>query len=344
MGIYKREIIWYIDYYVHGKRIRERVGPNKRLAETVLKKREIEIAENKFLDIRKRIKIRFKDIASTYLKTYSEPNKKSARRDAISIRHLNSCFGDQLLDQIAAEDIEMYKVKRKEKVSSATVNREIACLKHIFTKAIEWGKVSESPTKRVKLFRENNKRIRYLENEEIPRLCGACPDWLKPVVLVALNTGMRKGEILNLKWRDIDFRKRIVYITNSKVGYREIPLNDLLYKVLLRVSKNKEIPYIFCHKNGKPLKDIRRSFSLALERAEIEDFRFHDLRHTFASHLVMAGIDLKTVQELLGHKTIEMTLRYSTFPQITSGELLMFWERRWSQIGHKLLVKKKNLS
>lgn len=103
MSIYKRERIWYIDCYVCGKRIRERVGPNRRLAETVLKKREIEIAENKFLDIRKRIKIRFKDIASTYLKTYSEPNKKSARRDAISICHLNSCFGDQFLDQIAAE-------------------------------------------------------------------------------------------------------------------------------------------------------------------------------------------------------------------------------------------------
>jgi len=102
-----------------------------------------------------------------------------------------------------------------------------------------------------------------------------------------------------------------MYITDSKVGNHKIPLNDLLYKGLLRVRKNEKSPYVFCHKNGKPHKDIRRSFSLALERAEIEGFQFHDLRHTFASHLVMAGIDLKTVQELLGHKTIEMTLRYS---------------------------------
>lgn len=311
MGVYRRRRIWYIDYYVRGRRVRERVGSSKRLADTVLKKKEVEIAENRFLDIRKQGKIRFRNGADSYLKTYSEPNKKSARRDSISIRHLKAHFGNQFLDQLTPEDIEAYKANRKEKVSSATVNREIACLKHIFTKAIEWGKISRNPALKVKLFREKNRRVRYLEKEEIPRLCEACRDWLRPIVLVALNTGMRKSEILRLKWADVDFRRRIIYVLDAKTGEREIPLNDLLFKVLLRVRKNPKSPYIFCHKNGKPYKDIRRSFELALERAEIDDFRFHDLRHTFASHLVMGGVDLKTVQELLGHKTIQMTLRYS---------------------------------
>lgn len=143
MGVYRRKRIWYIDYYVRGRRVRERVGPSKRLAETVLKKREVEIAENRFLDIRKQGKIRFGNGADRYLKTYSEPNKKSARRDSISIRHLKAQFGGQFLDQLTPEDIEAYKAKRKEKVSSATVNREIACLKHILTKLLNGEKSAE---------------------------------------------------------------------------------------------------------------------------------------------------------------------------------------------------------
>ena len=312
MGVYKREKIWYIDFYANGRRIRERVGPNKRMAETALKKREVQVAENRFLEIRgKTEKITFTVMAESYLKTYSEPNKKSAWRDQISINHLTSYFGKKFLHEITPEDVEKYKAKRRKEVSGSTVNRELACLKHIFTKAVKWKKVKKNPTLEVKLFKESGKRVRYLEKEDIVRLCESCSDWLRPIVLTALNTGMRRNEILNLKWRDIDFRRRIIYITDSKVGKREVPLNDLLFKVLLRVRKNEKSPYIFCHKNGKPRKDIRDSFKLGLKRAGIKDFHFHDLRHTFASHLVMSGVDLKTVQELLGHRTIEMTLRYS---------------------------------
>jgi len=152
-----------------------------------------------------------------------------------------------------------------------------------------------------------------LEKEEIARLIPACPSYLEPIVTVALNTGMRKGEILNLKWNDLDFRNRLIYILQTKnKKVRKIPMNNIVFRTLLRVRKNPKSPYVFCKKkDGSPYRDIRDGFKNALKRAGIRHLRFHDLRHTFASHLVMAGVDLKSVQELLGHRTFDMTLRYS---------------------------------
>ncbi|MEA1964231.1 MAG: site-specific integrase [Candidatus Aerophobetes bacterium] len=151
-----------------------------------------------------------------------------------------------------------------------------------------------------------------METKEIEALCNACAPYLKPIILTAVNTGIRKGKLLNLKWSDLDFHNRLIYLSDTKgAKKREIPMNEIMYKTLLRIRKNPDSPYVFCHKNGKPYKDLRASLDKAARKAGIERFRFHDLRHTFASHLVMAGVDLKTVQELLGHKTIEMTLRYA---------------------------------
>ena len=138
------------------------------------------------------------------------------------------------------------------------------------------------------------------------------PDHLKAILITALNTGMRKGEILGLKWKDINFRQRVIVLLDTKNNERrEVPINKLLFEVLLPLRKNPDSPYVFSKKNGKPYSNVRTSFETTKEKAGIEDFRFHDLRHTFASHLVMAGVGLRTVQELLGHKSYEMTLRYT---------------------------------
>jgi len=312
MGVYKRGTIWYIDYYAGYKRMRERIGPSRRQAETVLKKKLVQVAENRFLEVEKYEKIRFERMTDLYLENYSKPNKKSSRRDITSINNLKPFFAGKYLHEIIPLDMEKYKKKRQAQVSNATVNREVACLKHIFTKAIEWGIVKKNPGKQVKLLRERNTRVRYLEEEEIKRLYDSCAEHLKPIVTVALNTGMRKEEILNLKWKDLDFRNKIIYILDTKNNERqEIPINDIVYRALLALREKSESPWVFSKKNGERYGNIRKAFEGAKKRAGITDFRFHDLRHTFASYLVMAGIDLKTVQELLGHKTFNMTLRYA---------------------------------
>ena len=311
MGVFKRNKIYYIDYSCDGRRIKKAISESKKIAEAVLCKRKTEIAEDKYLDIKKNKKIRFEDFADEYLEIHSK-SKKSYYTDEKIIGLLKKLFEGKCLHQITTLDIEKFKSERIKKVSPATVNRTLAVLKSIFNRAIAWGKVDSNPFRGVKLFKENNQRLRFLEQEEIPILLSRCCEHLKPIVILALNTGMRKGEILGLKWQNIDFKRNIIHLFKTKNGEkREVPLNDISKGALVAIIKHTDSPYIFCNKDGKPYGDIKKSFLTAVEKSGIIDFHFHDLRHTFASHLVMAGIDLNTVRELLGHKSLEMTLRYS---------------------------------
>ena len=312
-----KEKIYWIEYYTKdGKRKRERVGQWRKLALDALAKRKVEIAENKFLDKAKEPpKIRFRDFAKEY-DNWCKANNKGYERKKQIIKHLVEVFGDKYLNEITTWEIEKYKLDRKKSgLKPASVNRPVACLKHMFTKAIEWGFLKENPAKPVKLFKENNKRLRFLSEDEINRLLSVCDGYLRDIVIVALNTGMRKGEIFNLKWQDIDFELKLIHVADSKnYESRDIPMNDILYETL-KALKEKADPhqeYVFINpKTNKPYDDVKRSFKTALKKANIEDFTFHDLRHTFASHLVMNGVDLMTVKELLGHKDIKMTMRYS---------------------------------
>jgi len=175
-----------------------------------------------------------------------------------------------------------------------------------------WDKFNGiNPVKGIKFFKEQP-RLRFLEKEEISKLLSNCNKHLKSIVTVALNTGMRKGEILNLKWNDIDFKRGIIHLYHTKNGEkREIPMNEQVRNMIVAVKKHPKSAYIFCNPAGKPYCDIRKSFFTACKESGIINFRFHDLRHTFASQLVMSGVDLNTVRELLGHKSLDMTLRYS---------------------------------
>ena len=154
------------------------------------------------------------------------------------------------------------------------------------------------------------------------------------MVELVLNSGLRKSELLHLKWSDIDLKNRLLFIWDTKnKESRSIPLNDNAVKVIIRIPRNLKSEYLFPSPVNqlKPWVDFRKDWKKALRKAGIEDFTFHDLRHTFASHLVMAGVDLKTVQELLGHKSIEMTLRYahlsSSHKKYGVDTLCMYYEK-----------------
>jgi len=193
----------------------------------------------------------------------------------------------------------------------------------MFTKGVEWEMVEEEVLKRlrkVKLLQENNRRLRYLSNEECLELIRTCDPHLRPIVITALNTGMRKSEILSLTWDKVDLKHGFILLDQTKNGERrEIPINSSLREVLTELfqgtkerPRRVDVPFVFYDPaNGKAYKDVKKSFRSACKRAKIKDFRFHDLRHTFASQLVMAGVDLTTVKELLGHKQLTMTLRYA---------------------------------
>ncbi len=322
-GVLFRNGNYYIDYRLpNGKRIREKIGASKKLAENVMSKRRVEIAEGKFLDIVKKENIKFEDFAQEYLNIHSKQHKKSWKTDLYLIQGLVRYFKGKYLYTITPRDIDHFKMERSKDtvggktISTSTVNRQLDVLRGMLNKAVDWGKLESSPMKFVQPLRVSPGRLRFLEKEEIVKLLSNCTKNLKPIVIVALNTGMRRGEIFGLKWHDIDFKRNIITLLDTKNGEkRELPMNEHVKTALIGVRKHPTCAYIFCNEKGVPVHDIRKSFSTALLKSGIFNFRFHDLRHTFASHLVMSGIDLNTVRELMGHKDITMTVRYSHLAQ-----------------------------
>ena len=160
---------------------------------------------------------------------------------------------------------------------------------------------------------------------------------------------MRRGEILSLKWHDIDFKRNIIYLLNTKNSdKREIPMNEEVKTALITVRKHPSSPYLFYNKDGSQICDVKKSFFTAMQKSGIRNFRFHDLRHTFASHLVMLGVDLNTVRELMGHKSLNMTLRYShlspNHKRRAIENLGKFMSNIWTEESEKQEVKEKELN
>jgi len=317
-GIYKRGNIYWIRYAgLDGKIIYESSGSTKfRDAEALLIQRKQSIKEGKEPEIKKIANYTFKELGEKYL-LWIEGRQKSARLKSYFIRQLVEGFGLLPLRRFNTNLVEQLQTDNINKgLKPASNNKILGVLKHMFTKAIEWDMVESDVLRRirkVKLLRDEGKRLRYLLKEECQALIDTCPEHLKPIVITALNTGMRKSEILSLKWDNIDLKNGFILLDKTKNGERrEIPINDTLKYTLKGIMRRLDIPYVFHDpKSCKPYRDIKRSFQGACRRAGIKDFHFHDLRHTFASHLVMAGVDITTIKELLGHKTLAMTLRYA---------------------------------
>ena len=206
----------------------------------------------------------------------------------------------------------------KKPVSPSTINRQLSMLRCFLRHCKKWGYLREVP--HFDMAREPEGRLRYLERDEAARLLDACQaskksPYLHAIVTVALHTGMRKGEILELTWDRVDFSRGVMLLERTKSGKRrEVPMSQAVYDVLSDLAKRPGAPsegFVFQKAGGAAWGQITTAFSVALRNARITEFRFHDLRHTCASWLVMDGATLLEVKELLGHKTIDMTLRYA---------------------------------
>lgn len=318
----KKKVTWRVDYYdPQGKRVRKDFDLKKD-AEAYLGKVMAAKKEGRYhdiFDIKQETQVTFNELADRYVEIYG--NQKSFYAKNYILKMTRDHFGERRLSQIKYLDLEIYRNNRKATTTiagkpraDASVNREMALLSHMLNKAVEWGILESSPFKKGRrlMFKENNQRLRFLSETEVEALLTACQPHLKPIVEVALLTGMRKGELLSLKWEEI--RNGFIYLTETKSGKaRQIPINDRLSEVFREVRRGNQLksPYVFCDSQGRRFHNVKRAFSTTCKRAGIEDFRFHDLRHTFASHLVMRGVGLKAVQELLGHADLKMTMRYA---------------------------------
>jgi len=327
-GLYRRGTVWWIRYAGLDGKIRFESSGTKTFkeAQVLLNKRKTEVSEGKDPIITRKIKPHtFRELGEHYV-IWAERQKSYRRKKGIvkiltkewcnlPLRHFNTRIVEEYQTKVITEVV-ITKDGKEHHKAPATANRHLACLKHMFTKAVEWEMVEEEALKkvrRVKLLPENNRRLRYLSKEESTALVDACKPHLRPIVVTALNTGMRKEEILSLEWeRHIDLRNGFILLDITKNGdRREVPINQTLRKTLQSLVRHIASPYVFTDARGRRFANVVRSFKSACKKAGIKDFRFHDLRHTFASRLVMAGVDITTIKELLGHKTLTMTLRYA---------------------------------
>lgn len=320
MGIFKRKgsDFYWLDIIAGGTRIRESAKTkNKKEAEAIYAKRYYEIANGIVQNsepVAEKNRFTFDELAKKYLswvygKQASYGNKKS---------NIENYFLGRIkyLDEIKTYDLEKIQSEMIAKeLARSYINKCFTTFKHMFTKALDWEMIDETVLqriRRVKNLNGANKILRYLAKEEIEALVSSCPPHLKPIVLTALNTGMRKSEILHLTWDRIDLKNRLILLDKTKNGERrEIPMNNVMIKLFSSLPRHLRVPYVFYNNKLKPYKNVSEGFQTALKKSGIKNFRFHDLRHTFASTLVMAGVDISSVSELLGHTSIKMTQRYT---------------------------------
>ena len=317
-GTYKRGNIWWITYAGPDGKVRRESSHSTKLkvAQALLISRKNASQEGKEpLPVKKIANHTFNELAERYCE-WAE-RQKSIDSKKYLIKRLVLEFKNTPLRRFNTLVVEEHQTKiLTSGRTPATANRYLATLKHMFTKAVEWEMIDQESAKRVKRVKfmpEDNKRLRFLTSEEMETLVDACIPHLKPIIVTALNTGMRREEILSLEWdKHIDLKHDFILLDKTKNGERrQIPINQTLRNTFLGLVRRLDSPYVFIKENGERFREIKRSFNTAVRRAGIKDFTFHDLRHTFASHLVMKGADITTVKELLGHQTLAMTLRYA---------------------------------
>ncbi|MFC1522844.1 tyrosine-type recombinase/integrase [Elusimicrobiota bacterium] len=286
---------------------------DRKLAHRIYMEKHHQFSEEYHLPSQRGKYFTFFKMCDEYLKKHAKVNKRSWRDDEIRIKTLKGYFGDVPLVNIQPKEIEGYKASRLGYVKEATINRELAILKTIFSKAVSWGYISKNPLKEVRLFKEERVPVKVLSQEEKERLLREASDFLRPILVMALKTGMRQGEILNLKWKDVNLGTRTISVTHTKSKkLREIPIHSDLEELLLRFPKRSE--YVFCDEAGNRLcrhGRIRDEFERLRKKLAIPDLNFHHLRHNFATALISKGADPRTVQEYTGHCSLRMLERYT---------------------------------
>jgi integrase len=349
MGVFRKQGVWWVDYYVNGHRKRERIGPDKQLANTVLKKRKVEIAEGKFLDKRRPVTTTFDELADTYL-AWVRPNERTGKparkrswktHDLYAIGRMRAYFGGKRLLEITPALVEQYRdwrkatiTRRKRLVTVATVNRELATLRRMFNVArrglivLKGGVPPDNPMAMVTLERERNERDRVLSAEEFQRLSEAAEPWLRPILLLAYYVGMRKGEIRSLRWEQVDLKTGIIRLQSSDTKTdqgRVIPLNPVLRSALSTIPPVLGCPWVFVNPayveawRANPdgvnprfhATSITHAFTRACKKAGVKNATFHDLRHTFVTNMRRAGVDYFRIMAITGHRTMSVFKRYN---------------------------------
>jgi integrase len=364
MAVWKRKDTgkWVCDFYHNGQRFVRTI----KFART---QKEAEKAEKVIMaDVFRQVHgldgkkdMRFDDFLADRYLPYAEANKRSFQDDVLTCRVLIEFFGKRSLRNIKADLIEEFKQRRlatpvklqgknpdpekkqQRPRSPATVNRELSVLSKIFSLAFEAELVDENPCRRVKKLRVTNQCGHCLTTEEEEALFKALAEseWVSHIVLFALHTGMRRGEIFNLRWFDVDLTRETVHVRQSKNGKaRAVPMNETVKGLLQRLPKTSE--YIFpSPKTGGRVMDVGRQFEPAVRKAGISNFRFHDLRHTAATRIAAAGVDPFTLAYIFGWSDIRMAMRYTHATNANMKQAVRSLDSLSVRLGNVLATKTK---
>jgi integrase len=322
--------IYWIEYYAGGKRRRERIGTNRALAKTRLEKVLVARAEERLLDKNKNVRHTLGELSKWYLSLPEVKQKASYVRDKDYIRHLHRLLGESLkMSNLTPGRVESYRsirlaepsVRRKGKnATPCTVNKEVRCLKNILNRAVRHGKIESNPIRDLDALPENNVRERILTQEEFDRLLGYCPSHIKPIVLMGYYLPMRKSEILDLVWGEVDLVSGFIRLpperTKTKKA-RAIPIHPRVLEMVKSLPRGLHTDRVFLL-DGKPLAGLKRSYKTACKNAGLGDFTFHDLRHCAINNLRLAGNDFFEIMAMSGHSTMSVFERYNL---VTEEEL-----------------------
>lgn len=307
-----------------GKRIKRSTGTrNRKEAEALEAKWRAEIYQQQMWA--ETPDISYEEVMLHYLNSRPDTQSQRAREeDLLRAKTLNRFYAGKIMNQLSARDILAHRNLRAREVSTGTINRELGQFSAAINRYnIDYEIELPNPVKGRKL-KEPEGRIRWISKAESAALIAAAGQNPRAPLLVefitlALNTGMRKQEMLGLEWRRVDLQNELIYLEaeHTKAGKRRtVPLNQNAKKTLIALMRFRAehcpgSPWVFNTKKGARIGNMRRSFKTACDRTGIEDFRIHDLRHTYAAWLVTAGIPLPEVRDLLGHAAIRMTERYA---------------------------------
>ena len=327
-------ISYYLFYRLHGKQVNYKLGAHGQITPAQAR----DLAKDKLAEVTKGIDVQAvkkqerinteqaklstleKFLEEKYYPWLKSRNPKTIQKTIKAFESSFKQFMDYQIKDITAWEVEKWRNKRlADGIKPATTNRQLNLIKGCLSRAVEWEVIDSHDLQKVKAQTVDNAKVRYLSKDEESRLRESLAKFdikhLTTIVILAINTGMRKGEILSLNWNDINLENKVLTVDfqNAKSGNtRHIPLNTLAFNVLSDWQKlSGNIGYVFKDSNQQRIVDFRYDWAALLEDANITDFRFHDLRHHFASKLVMASVDLNTVRELLGHSDLKMTLRYA---------------------------------
>ena len=322
--MFKRAGVFWCCIRHNGKKIQKSLETSDRkLAKAIEAKVRTEIVEGSYFEKPIGQNKTFKQLMEKFMMEHAPKVSENMQKSySSSLKHLIPFFGDLTLLSISRKKISKYKVLRKDEgARPSSINRELAMLSKAFTLALEdweWINGNDKPFSKISYEKENNERDRWLIEDEEKRLLENSPGWLREIISFALNTGLRQDELLSLEWNRVNLFRKTILIQNTKNGKpKTVPLNQIAIGVIERKSEEKvrrlKNDFVFVSSHGTKIDrhNLRRAFNNAVRKAEIEDFKFHDLRHCFCTKLAQRGVDIYKIAKLAGHEDIRMTQRYS---------------------------------